>query len=83
MATAAHDDLTRIALAHALLEYGQYHETVALDDSERCAQLGRLGREVASEMGIEVSSAAVPTDDGAVHVCLLVVNRMPEPEPAA
>jgi hypothetical protein len=82
VSTAAHDDLTRLAIGRALLTYRQFHETIAPEDTDRREQLARLGPEVAAALGVEVSMAATPTRDGDIHVCVLVVRSPTEMEPA-
>ncbi|WP_322938411.1 hypothetical protein [Nocardioides bizhenqiangii] len=76
------EERTRSVIAQAFDRYRQYHETLAPDELERVEMLGRLGREVASELGGEVSSAAVPQRDGLVRVCLWYAAAAPLPEPA-
>ena len=53
------DELTRLAIRHALEQYGHYFETIEPTDSDRAEQLGRLGRAVADDLGVEVSMAAL------------------------
>jgi hypothetical protein len=78
--TAAHDDLTRLAIGRALLTYGQFHETVAPVDIERRQQLERLAPQVASALDMQVSMAATSTRGGDLHVCALVVTAPVELE---
>jgi hypothetical protein len=76
------DELTQSAVRHALEQYGQYFETVNPDEGARVERVGRVGRAVAAELGIELSMAANRRRDGAVQICLLVVRSPLEPEPA-
>ena len=76
------EERTRSVIDRAFHQYRQYHETVAPDELERVEMLGRLGREVARELGGEVSTAAVPQRDGLVRVCLWYAATAPLPEPA-
>lgn len=73
------DERIRSVIARAFDRYRQYHETLSPDELERIEMLGRLGREVAGELGGEVSSAAVPQRDGLVRVCLWFTAAAPVP----
>jgi len=77
------EELSQLAIRHALEQQGYYFETVDLNNSCRAEQLGRLGRLVADNLGVEVSMAATPRrrDDG-VQVCIAVVQTPLTPEPA-
>ena len=77
------EELTRLAIRHALKQHGYYFETIDRNDSARAEQLGQLGRAAAAELGVEVSMAAKPRrrDDG-VQVCLSVIRSPLTPEPA-
>ena len=76
------DELTARAITHALEQYGHYFETVDPDEGDRVEQLGRLGRAIAEDLGVEVSMAAQPRRDGAVQICIIVVRAPLTPEPA-
>ena len=76
------EELTRLAIRHALEQHGYYFETIDRNDSARVEQLGRLGRAAAAELGVEVSMAAKPRRDDGVQVCMSVVRSPLTPEPA-
>lgn len=77
------DDLTRVAIRRALEQHGYYFETLDIEDGARSEQLGRVGRAVADELGLEVSMAVQPRRrDAGVLVCITVVQPLLTPEPA-
>jgi hypothetical protein len=55
----------------------QYGEVVAAADVDRAAQLRRLGRAVARELGWKIHTAAVPIDDDTVQVLLVITESIP------
>jgi hypothetical protein len=76
------DELTALAIRQALEQYGHYFETVDPDEGARVEQVGRVGRAIAEDLGVEVSMAARPRRDGAVQICITVVRAPLTPEPA-
>ena len=77
------DELTQSAIRHALEHRGHYFETIGPNEGSRAEQLGRLGRAVADDLGVEVSMAAKPRRrDSGVQVCITVVRSPLTPEPA-
>ena len=76
------DELAQLAIRHALAQYGHYFETVDPDEGVRVEKVGRVGRAVAEELGVELSMVAHRRRDGAVQLCLLVVRSPLESEPA-
>lgn len=77
------EELTQLAIQLALEQHGYYFETIDRNDTSRAAQLGRLGRAVAHDLGVEVSMAAKPRRRGyGVQVCIAVVRSPLTPEPA-
>ena len=75
------EELTRLAIRHALEQYSYYFETIEVNDGLRAEQLGRVGRAVADQLGVELSMAARPRRDGGIQVCLSVVKAPATPEP--
>lgn len=77
------EDLTQLAIRHALEEHGYYFETIDPNDGARAEQLGRLGRAAANELGVEVSMAAKRRRrDAGVQVCMSLIRAPRTPEPA-
>lgn len=77
------EELTHLSIRHALEQHGYYFETIDRNDTSRAEQLGRLGRAVAHDLGVEVSMAAKPRRrDHGVQVCITVVRSPLTPEPA-
>ena len=76
------EELTQMAIRHALEQHGYYFETVDRNDGARAEQIGRLGRAAATQLGVEVSMAAKPRRDNEVQVCMCVVRWPLTPEAA-
>ncbi len=75
------DEGMRPVIARAFHQYRQYHETIAPDEADRAEMIGRVGREVALELGGTASCAAVPQRDGLLRVCLWFTAEAAMPEP--
>jgi hypothetical protein len=76
------EELTKLAIRQAMQHYGYYFETIDPNDGSRAEQLGRLGRAVAAELGVEVGMAAKRRRGGGVQVCISVVRAPLTPEAA-
>lgn len=77
------EELTRLAIRQALERHRYYFETVGRDDGSRAEQLGRLGRAVAEELGLEVSMAVKPRRrDAGIQICITAVQPLLAGEPA-
>ncbi len=77
------EDLTRQAIRQALERHRYYFETVEVGDDSRAEQLGRLGRALADDLGLEVSMAVKPRRrDAGIQICITAVQPQFTVEPA-
>lgn len=73
----ADEELSRLAIRQAFEAKDQYIETVPAADAQRVAQLRQLGRAVARDLGWRVRTFALPIEDGATSVVLVITRSTP------
>ena len=77
------DELSALAIRHALQRHGHYFETIDANDGARVEQLERLRQVITSELGVEVAMVARPRRLGSgLHVCISVTTHALTPETA-
>jgi hypothetical protein len=68
------EELTQIAIRHALKQHGYYFETIEPNDGTRAEQLGRLGRTAATQARRRGEHGRKAATNDEIQVCMCIVR---------